>query len=126
MHSVGVASRSCGTPVSLAEGREVTTLDGLGTADKPHPVQRAFVEEQAAQCGYCTNGMVMTAAVEDYMRHFGDLAVRTVQAIPMQRAAQPRELAEAIVFLLSDAASFITGIALPVDGGKSVQLHLPG
>jgi meso-butanediol dehydrogenase / (S,S)-butanediol dehydrogenase / diacetyl reductase len=85
---------------------------------------------EAAPAGVRINtvapGMVMTAAVEDYMRHFGDLAVRTVQAIPMQRAAQPRELAEAIVFLLSDAASFITGIALPVDGGKSVQLHLPG
>ena len=62
VHIDGVASRSCGTPVSLAEGREVTTLDGLGTADKPHPVQQAFIQEDVPQCGYCTSGWVMTAA----------------------------------------------------------------
>lgn len=62
VHIDGVASRSCGTPVSLAEGREVTTLDGLGTADKPHPVQQAFIQEDMPQCGYCTSGWVMTAA----------------------------------------------------------------
>jgi len=42
-------------------GRTVTTLEGLGTVDRPHPLQRAFIEEQAAQCGYCINGMIMTA-----------------------------------------------------------------
>ena len=70
-------------------------------------------------------GMVMTAATEEYMKYAGEQAERTVQAIPMERAGQPDELAEPIVFLLSDAASYITGIALPVDGGKSVQLYLP-
>ena len=70
-------------------------------------------------------GMVMTRATEDYMRYSGETAVRTVDAIPMARAGRPEELAEAIVFMLSDAASYITGIALPVDGGKSVQLYLP-
>ena len=57
----GKAVRSCVTPVRQAENRRVTTLEGLGTADRPDPVQAAFIAEQAAQCGYCTNGMIMTA-----------------------------------------------------------------
>lgn len=70
-------------------------------------------------------GMVMTRATEDYMRYSGETALRTIEAIPMARAGRPEELAEAITFMLSDAASYITGVALPVDGGKSVQLYLP-
>src|ERR1700731_91519 len=57
----GEAVRSCSLPVALAEGKKITTIEGLGTIDKPHPVQKAFIDEQAAQCGYCINGMVMTA-----------------------------------------------------------------
>ncbi len=57
----GAAIRSCATPVSKAAGRKVTTLEGLGSVAKPHLVQKAFIEEQAAQCGYCINGMIMTA-----------------------------------------------------------------
>jgi nicotinate dehydrogenase subunit A len=57
----GQATRSCVTPVKTAAGRSVTTLEGLGTPDKPDTVQAAFIAEQAAQCGYCTNGMIMTA-----------------------------------------------------------------
>ena len=56
------AVRSCMLPVSSLKGRAVTTLEGLGTVDKPHPLQQAFIDEQAAQCGYCINGMIMTAA----------------------------------------------------------------
>jgi nicotinate dehydrogenase subunit A len=56
------AVRSCRMPVSQAAGKKVTTIEGLGTADKPHPLQAAFVAEQAAQCGYCVTGMVMTGA----------------------------------------------------------------
>jgi nicotinate dehydrogenase subunit A len=56
----GVAARSCVIPVKAVEGRAVTTLEGLGTRERPDPVQRAFIEEQAAQCGYCLNGMIMT------------------------------------------------------------------
>ena len=52
--------RSCVLKISDAVGRRVTTAEGLGSPDKPHPVQAAFIAEQAAQCGYCTNGMVMT------------------------------------------------------------------
>ncbi len=55
------AVRSCVTPVSSVRA-PVTTLEGLGTREKPHPLQQAFIDEQAAQCGYCINGMIMTAA----------------------------------------------------------------
>ena len=61
VHIDGRPMRSCSVPVSAVKGK-VTTIEGLGTPEKPHPVQKAFVEEQAAQCGYCINGMVMTAA----------------------------------------------------------------
>ena len=57
----GQPVRSCLTPVSKAAGQVITTLEGLGTPDKPNRVQAAFMAEQAAQCGYCTNGMIMTA-----------------------------------------------------------------
>jgi len=58
----GEAVRSCLTPVASLAGKKVTTIEGLGTPDKPHPLQAAFVAEQAAQCGYCVTGMVMTGA----------------------------------------------------------------
>jgi nicotinate dehydrogenase subunit A len=57
----GKAVRSCLTTVKQAAGRAVTTIEGLGSPEKPDVVQAAFIEEQAAQCGYCTNGMVMAA-----------------------------------------------------------------
>jgi len=57
----GEAVFSCVTPILLLEGKEVTTLEGLGTAEAPGPMQRAFIEEQAAQCGYCIAGMMMRA-----------------------------------------------------------------
>ena len=59
VHINGQAIRSCVMPVGAVRG-EVTTLEGLGTPDKPHPVQKAFIDAQAAQCGYCINVMVMT------------------------------------------------------------------
>jgi nicotinate dehydrogenase subunit A len=57
----GKATLSCVTPILLLEGREITTVEGLGTIDNPGPMQRAFIEEQAAQCGYCIPGMMMRA-----------------------------------------------------------------
>lgn len=57
----GKATRSCVTPVRQVEGRAVTTIEGLGAPEKPDVVQAAFIAEQAAQCGYCTNGMIMAA-----------------------------------------------------------------
>jgi aerobic-type carbon monoxide dehydrogenase small subunit (CoxS/CutS family) len=57
----GVPTRSCVTPVDSIAGKKVTTLNGIGTVDKPHKVQAAFIEEQVPQCGYCLNGWVMTS-----------------------------------------------------------------
>jgi nicotinate dehydrogenase subunit A len=62
VHLDGQAIRSCVTPVSSVGNGKVVTLAGLGTPEKPHPVQKAFVEEEVSQCGYCLNGWVMTAA----------------------------------------------------------------
>jgi len=62
VHVDGKATRSCVTPVGSLDGAKVVTLAGLGTPDKPHPVQTAFVAEQVPQCGYCLNGWIMTAA----------------------------------------------------------------
>jgi len=58
----GKAVRSCVTPLSAVGTAEVTTIEGLGTIDRPHPLQQAFIAEQAAQCGYCINGMIMESA----------------------------------------------------------------
>lgn len=62
VHVNGEATRSCITPMEMVEGQEVTTLNGLGSPEKMHPLQKAYVEEQAVQCGYCVNGWIMTAA----------------------------------------------------------------
>ena len=53
--------RACVTPVGSAAGGEITTLEGLGTPEKPHPIQKAFIDEQAAQCGFCLSGVILTA-----------------------------------------------------------------
>jgi nicotinate dehydrogenase subunit A len=62
VHLDGQPVRSCITPVSMAAGAKIVTLAGLGTPDKPHPLQTAYVEEEVPQCGYCINGWIMTAA----------------------------------------------------------------
>ena len=58
----GEARRACVVQTSTVVGKSVTTLEGLGTPDRPHPLQQAFIDEQAAQCGYCVNGMIMRGA----------------------------------------------------------------
>ena len=57
----GRAVRSCITPVHSVEGSEITTLEGLGTLEEPHPIQEAFIDEQAMQCGFCISGIILTA-----------------------------------------------------------------
>ncbi len=57
----GQAIRSCMTPVQVVAGVEVTTLEGLGTSERPHPIQQAFIDEQASQCGFCLSGVILSA-----------------------------------------------------------------
>lgn len=57
----GKVTRSCVTPVSAVKNQEVTTLEGLGTPEEPHPIQQAFIDEGAAQCGFCLSGVILTA-----------------------------------------------------------------
>ena len=61
VHVDGQAIRSCITPVERIGEAAITTLEGLGTSENPHPLQQAFIDEQAAQCGFCVNGVIMTA-----------------------------------------------------------------
>lgn len=62
VHLNGAPVRSCVIPTSAARGKDITTIAGLGTDEHPHPIQAAYIEEQVPQCGYCTNGFMMTAA----------------------------------------------------------------
>jgi aerobic-type carbon monoxide dehydrogenase small subunit (CoxS/CutS family) len=62
VHVDGRPTRSCMTPVGAVGGKKITTLAGLGTPDKPHPLQKAWIAEQVPQCGYCTSGWMLTAA----------------------------------------------------------------
>ncbi len=73
----GQVVRSCVMPVSAVGQNEVTTLEGLGTPEKPHPLQQAFIDEGAAQCGFCLSGVIMTAkAVLDVKPHASDEEIR--------------------------------------------------
>jgi nicotinate dehydrogenase subunit A len=73
----GQAIRSCITPVKSVEGAEITTLEGIGTIEKPHALQQVFIEEQAAQCGFCMNGIIMNAKVMlDKNPHPTELQIR--------------------------------------------------
>jgi|TARA_R110002049_G_scaffold199766_14_gene370223 meso-butanediol dehydrogenase/(S,S)-butanediol dehydrogenase/diacetyl reductase len=89
----------------------------------------AVAAMEAAESGVRINaivpGQVQTAASADFAARAPEVAAKTADAIPMKRGGNPDELAEAILFMLSDAASYITGVALPVDGGKAAQLYLP-
>jgi nicotinate dehydrogenase subunit A len=73
----GVATRSCGLSISDVGDQEVVTIEGIGTIEHPHPLQKAFIDEQAAQCGYCINGMIMSAKeLLDRMPHPTEADVR--------------------------------------------------
>jgi nicotinate dehydrogenase subunit A len=73
----GEAVRSCVTPVSAVGASEITTLEGLGTVEKPHAIQQAFIDNQALQCGFCANGVIMTAkAYLDKNARASDVEIR--------------------------------------------------
>ena len=93
----GVAARSCVLPAGAAEGRAITTLEGLGRADEPDPVQQAFITEQAAQCGYCLNGMIMTAkALLTHTPHPTDAEIRTALRHNLCRCGTHIEILRAV------------------------------
>jgi nicotinate dehydrogenase subunit A len=93
----GAAVRSCVTPIGSLDGRSVTTLEGIGTLDKLHPLQKAFIAEQAAQCGYCTNGMIMSAkALLDDNRNASDAEIRQALAGNLCRCGSHPRIVKAI------------------------------
>ncbi|HEX5430882.1 MAG TPA: (2Fe-2S)-binding protein [Bryobacteraceae bacterium] len=101
----GRATRSCITPVRSVAGEDITTLEGIGTIQNPHPIQKAFIEEQAAQCGFCLNAVIMTAkafldknpkpSAEQVQRAMSGVLCRCFTNVRMLRAIEraARELA---------------------------------
>jgi len=93
----GAAVRSCVVPLSMAAGRNILTLEGLGTLEKPHPLQKAFIEEQAAQCGYCVNGMIMQSkALLDRTPDPTDQEIRRALALNLCRCGTHNNIIRAI------------------------------
>ena len=94
----GKAVRSCVTDIGSLANAEITTLEGLGSIDKPHPLQRAFIAEQAAQCGYCINGMIMTAkALLDRNPHPSEDEVRQSLAANLCRCGTHNRIIRAVL-----------------------------
>ena len=94
----GQATRSCVTPIDTLAGAEIVTLEGLGTAEKPHALQRAFIAEQAAQCGYCINGMIMSAkALLDRNPKPSEVDVREALATNLCRCGTHNRIVRAIL-----------------------------
>jgi nicotinate dehydrogenase subunit A len=102
----GKATRSCQTPVSAVSGKEVVTLEGLGTEENPSPIQQAFIDEQAAQCGYCINGMVMTAQALLYQNaNPSDADIRTALAGNLCRCGTHVRIVRAVQRVASEGAT---------------------
>ncbi|WP_339474001.1 (2Fe-2S)-binding protein [Pseudomonas sp. RL_5y_Pfl2_69] len=94
----GVAARSCVFPLAGAQGRSITTLEGIGTLEHPHRVQQAFIDEQAAQCGYCMNGMIMTAkALLDRNPHPSEEQIRNELSANLCRCGTHIEIMRAVM-----------------------------
>src|ERR1700733_14215287 len=93
----GQAMRSCVPPVQAVAGSEITTLEGIGTIDKPHPLQRAFIAEQAAQCGFCINGVIKRAkALLDQSPKASDEQIRQAMSGVLCRCLTRVRMLEAI------------------------------
>ena len=94
----GQAVRSCITPVSTVAAAEVTTLEGLGTVEMPHPIQQAFIDEQAAQCGFCLSGVVLTAkAYIDRNPQAGEAEIRKAMSGVLCRCGANTRMLKAIM-----------------------------
>ncbi len=113
----GEAVFSCLTPVLLLEGRKVTTVEGLGTLDNPGPLQRAFIDEQAAQCGYCIAGMMMRAqALLEKNRSPSESAIRAAMQPNLCRCGTHMRILRAVhrairLMDTADASSVTQGSA---------------
>jgi len=93
----GQAVRSCITTVGSVAGADITTIEGLGTIAKPHPIQKAFIDEQAMQCGYCINGVIMTAkAFLDRNPRAGDQQIQQAMSGVLCRCASNLRMIRAI------------------------------
>ena len=93
----GQAVRSCVTPVSDVAGSDITTIESLGTVEKPHPIQKAFIDEQAMQCGFCINGVIMTAkALLDRNPKAGDADIQQAMSGVLCRCAAHTRMLRAI------------------------------
>lgn len=128
-----LAGRQRGSIVNIASTCGIRAMPNMASysaskAALVHFTAAAAMEgaTQGIRINAIVPGQVQTAATQDYESHAPEAANATTKAIPMQRGGDPDELAQAIVFMLSDAASYITGTALPVDGGKAAQLYMPG
>ena len=97
VHIDGEAARSCSLPIGGLAGKSITTLEGIGTLAKLHPLQKAFIAEQAAQCGYCTSGMIMSAkALLEKNRNPGDGDIRKAMAGNLCRCGSHNRIVKAI------------------------------
>ena len=91
------AVRSCVTPVGTLDGSEITTLEGLGSVESPHPLQQAFIDEQAMQCGFCINGVIMTAkALVDRTPSPTDVQIRQAMTTVLCRCGAHQRIFQAI------------------------------
>lgn len=94
----GIAGRSCAIPAGIAQGREIVTLEGLGSSREPHPLQQAFMDEQAAQCGYCIAGIIMTAkALLDRTPHPTEAEIREELRYNLCRCGTHLEIVRAVL-----------------------------
>ena len=94
----GQPVRSCVTPIGTLGSSEITTIEGLGSVHTPHPLQQAFIDEQAAQCGYCINGMLMTAkALLDRNPHPTEAEVRQGLALNLCRCGTHNRIVRAVL-----------------------------
>jgi nicotinate dehydrogenase subunit A len=102
----GAAIRSCRTPVSAAAGKNIVTLEGIGSDAAPHPLQKAFIAEQAMQCGYCANGMIMAAkALLDRNPRPTDSDIRSALAGNLCRCGSHNRILRAVARAAKEMAS---------------------